>query len=291
MIVIISSAHFNALQNTLPAGYDIGWEEEGIYYHDSAMIPYLPFDINVTTQTAIGMSYSAFLAASTPREQFYPKIYRYIDNKNGTYDEREVPTGHDYKAGLSIRLQPKRTTVKGEVVRVDYYVDKELTDKVLTVEVSYERDPLGFATGRTTTRRWVMENGDYHPNSKVTHKSYTINMEDQIREGIRRRQNIVNTVQPAVLGAMVSLLSGDYSRMEILFLGRVFLDKFEIEFDKFIKASSTVTDPNDPNFGRKSVVVAFEVEAKLPASAWMNMPTPLLGGATILQYLSNEFSI
>jgi len=82
-------------------------------------------------------------------------------------------------------------------------------------------------------------------------------------------------------------------------MGRDFMDRFEDEFDNFRKSSSTVTDPQDPNFGRKVVVVALEIAANgdsgatpdpIPATdPWLNEKPATLGGASILQYLSNEF--
>jgi hypothetical protein len=292
MLYIVPSNLFNAMENTLPSGSSFGFvSKQGWNIHDSATVAYYPFNINVTTQTAVGMTYNELIQACEPLSNYHLKIYRYIENVEDPFEKLEVPKGHDYKAGLTTRLHLKRTTARGEVIKVDYYSDPELTDLVLTVDINYTRDAVGFATERQTTRRWVMENGNYNTDTKVTQKSYTDNPEDQIKEGIRRRQNIIDTVQPAILGAMIEVLGSTLSQLQILLLGRQFIDEFESQFDRFVKASSTVTDPADPNFGRKNIVVAFEAKAQEPEAAWMNTPSQLLGGATVLQFLVNEFSI
>jgi hypothetical protein len=292
MLYIVPSNLFNAMENTLPAGSSFGFvSEQGWNIHDSSSVAFYTFNINVTTQAAVGMTYNELIQACEPISNYHIKMYRYMDGVDDPFEKLKVPKGHDYKAGLTTRLHLKRTTVKGEVVKVDYYSDSELTDLVLTVEISYTRDAVGFATERTTTRKWVMENGDYHPDTKVTTKSYTDNPEDQIKEGARRRQNIIDTIQPAVLGGMIEVLGASMNQLQILLMGRQFIDEFEGQFDRFVKASSTVTDPVDPNFGRKNIVVAFEQKAQEPEAAWMNSPSQLLGGATILQFLVNEFSI
>ena len=74
-------------------------------------------------------------------------------------------------------------------------------------------------------------------------------------------------------------------------MGRDFIDRHENEFQKFIESSSTVTDPNDPNFGRKKVVVAIETAAN-STDTWLKNAPPSLGGSiTIENYLVAEFSI
>ena len=59
---------------------------------------------------------------------------------------------------------------------------------------------------------------------------------------------------------------------------------------KFIDNSSSVTDLNDPNFGKKNVVVVIELAANT-TDPWLKNTPSALGGATIEQYLVGEFSI
>lgn len=214
---------------------------------------------------------------------FVPKIYDFIN-----YNSKDA-FFHDlnYIIETSQSLYPKRTMQFGEIVKVEWFSDVSLTDKVLEVDIQYNRDAAGFAINRTTTRKWLMRNGQFHPDFKVTTKRYDLNLEDQISEGIRRRENIINSLQIPTMGFMIEVLS-PMSQGEILLMGRNFMDDLELEFQKFIKNSSTVSDTNDPNFGRKNLAVAFENRPE----TWLDLfPSALGGSMSIRDWLVQEVSI
>ena len=116
----------------------------------------------------------------------------------------------------------------------EWFSDPELTNKVIRVEIVYTRDYFGFAVSRTTTRMWVLSNEQYCPIVKVTEKKYTINMLDQITEGKKRRENIVNGVQMPTMQFMITTIQG-VSQSVILLMGRDFMDRFSLHFKNFIQ--------------------------------------------------------
>ena len=198
----------------------------------------------------------------------------------------------DYRKEISGSLFPKRTKVQGEIVKVEWFRDKELTDLYLRVDISYTRDTIGTALERETTRTWINRDGSENSDTKVTEKSYIINQEDQTAEGKRRRENIVNGLEFPVLAMMMEvLIPTGLSQQAVLLKGKAFLDDFEGEFDRFIKNSSDITDPLSEDFGKKSVVVAIE-DAPAATYEWLNMLPNSLGGLkSIRQFLVEEFSI
>ena len=212
-----------------------------------------------------------------------PKILLLTRNNISDKDFRDI----DYKTELNATLYPKRTFVKGELQLVQWFSDSQLTYEIIRVEIVYTRDYFGFAQSRVTTRKWMNEDSTFNELTKVTYKSYTINPVEQIIEGKTRRENIVNGVQLPTLQFMMTTMQGNPSA--ILLMGRDFMDRFSLHFKNFIDNSSSITDLNNPNFGKKTVVVAFE-EAAQTTDTWLNNAPQLLGGATILQYLSNEFT-
>lgn len=216
----------------------------------------------------------------------YHKIYDLVREGVKDKDFRDI----DYTVELIQPLYPKRTFYKGELRLVEWFSDSELTNKILRVEIAYVRDYFGFAVSRTTVRKWVLSNEQYCTEVKVTEKKYTINTIDQITEGKRRRENIVNGVQLPTLQFMVETIQG-ISQVEILLMGRDFMDRFSLHFKNFIDNSSSITDTQNINFGKKTVVVAFE-EASQTTDIWLlNKPASLGGQTSILDYLSSEFTI
>lgn len=203
----------------------------------------------------------------------------------------------NYKNELSQSLIPKRTTLKGEVIKVEWF--KELNgsnvpiNPVLEVGIAYNRDASGFAISRKTTRTWFNKNGSEHPEKKVTDKYYFVNGSDQIQEGIKRRRLLVNNIQIPVLGLiMESLMPTGHSQAECLLLGRDFMDDYEGEFNKFVDNSSTVTDSGSPDFGMKNIRVKLRDEASSSHVVWLDKTPASLGATTsIRQYLMEEFNI
>lgn len=217
---------------------------------------------------------------------FKPKI------KNLT-SVRKCHTEINYKTELEVGLFPKRLFEKGELQKVEWYSDEALTDKIIDVDITYNRDSQGFATDRTTTRTWINNNGTENDKKKITKKVYSQNQGDQIKEGKTRRQNIVDNCQMPVLSFMVETMIATYTPEEVILIGRDFMDSLQDHFLNFISNSSTVTDINSPDFGKKAIVVELESRSSTGATWLNNTPLQLdpTGGTSILDYLTDQFSI
>ena len=275
----------DAIEAAFPSRLEITFSEGNYWWIDENIISYLDVDYDSIFQSLFTQNMQEYLDTRPTWHDLNPKVYQLSSPKKEMHF-------HDlnYNMELDISLYPKRTMVQGEVTHVDWYADELLTNKVIEVDVAYVRDANGFAVSRTTTRTWINGNDTPNPDVKVTHKNYTINSIEQINEGKRRRGNIVNSIQIPTMGLMMEALMPPpelKTQLEVILMGREFMDRFEEEFNKFIDNSSTVTDSLDPNFGKKSVVVALENAS----DAWLDSTPPSAGGATIRQYLIAQFSI
>lgn len=188
---------------------------------------------------------------------------------------------------------PKRTIQQGEVVKVEWFAYRDadgLQEKILDVDIVYTRDASSFAISRTTTRTWYAESGEPIADTKITTKYYDINTCDMVTEGVRRRKLLVDNIQIPMISLMMEiLLPQGYTEASVLLMGREFLDNYTDYINKFVENTSTITDPSDPNYGKKSICVALGEDSD---HSWLDKAPATLGGATtIRQYLINEFSI
>ena len=189
-------------------------------------------------------------------------------------------------------LFPKYYFNKGELYKTEYYVNEDLTDLVLVVDVTYNRDAAGFAQTRTTRRRWVNNDDSFNTVEKTTSKNYTNNPSQIIKEGKRRRENIVDNLQiPTLTAIQMTMLPLGHTEQDCLLYGRNFLDFYDLEFKKFVNNASTVNQKNDPNFGRRVIEVLLETDSEVEHALWLDQIPNIFGpGVTIRQYLVNEFS-
>ena len=207
----------------------------------------------------------------------------------------------DYKVELEHGLVPERTISQGEVVKVIWYrsLDQENkpTDPIIKVEIDYTRDTNGFAIFRKTTRTWYNEDGSENQEKKITTKYYFVNSTDMIDEGNKRRKLLVSSVQIPVMKFMIEVLSpSGFSEQAVILKGRDFLDAYDQLFNKFIENSSSITDPSNIDFGKKTIVVALKDQSmngiNSAFNSWLDLAPGSLGGLkTIRQYLVEEFSI
>ena len=207
----------------------------------------------------------------------------------------------NYILELKQSLIPVRTVVQGEVTQVIWYrtLDAQMKpfDPIVKVNINYNRDDTGFATFRTTTRTWYNRDGSENIEVKNTQKFYFVNKADMIDEGIRRRSLLVKTIKIPALEYLTSVLVPLNITEESAYLrGLQFLDDYKDLFDKFVDNSSTITNPADPNFGKKTIIVSLENNSidgiNGPHNEWLDKAPNALGGSkTIRQWLIEEFSI
>lgn len=207
----------------------------------------------------------------------------------------------DYKKELNTSLIPKRTITRGEVTRVEWYSSLDENNApenlVLIVNIDYTRNASGFATSRVTTRIWINKDETENSEVKTTVKYYFINPSDMIDEGLKRRKLLVNNIQlPTLTFMSEALMPLGYTQESVILHARKFMDDYETDFSKFIENSSTITNPADADFGKKSVIVELEnsdVDGRnKDYHVWLDAAPASLGGMiTIRQYLVGEFSI
>ena len=248
--------------------------------------------LGAAEDTLVDSTISGFVD-SDPQDK-EPKILDY--RKPGL---RKHFTALNYKGGIDLTqaLIPKRTVVKGEVQKVEWFLSLDVnlqpTNKIIEVDIAYTRDASGFAQSRTTTRKWVNRDGTFNEDTRTTTKYYFINTSDMIDEGLRRRSLITKEIKIPTLTFMTEVLVPlGYTAESVYLKGLAFLDDYESEFNKFIDNSSTITNPADPDFGEKSVVVRIRDEANADYVEWLDKAPASLGGSvTIRQYLQDQFDI
>jgi hypothetical protein len=176
--------------------------------------------------------------------------------------------------------------------KIEWYIDNDLTDKCLIVDIVYVRDEIGFAVSRTTTRTWVNNDESLNIYQKITFKDYTINDGESSSEGKSRRGALVDNIEIPTMRAMhEALVPEGWSSVDIVMSGRRFLDEYESTFSKFIKNSSTYTNKSSPHYGRKKVVVKIEEEDDIEFSLWLDAIIFSFDGLTIREFLMGEFQV
>lgn len=261
----------------------------------------LRFQLSEALDAQEELDLDAFIAAyiDVDPELYIPKIYDLVKNEARHKHHHNIDYKTDIASGMN--LIPKRTVSQGEVTKVDWYKSLDETqtpiDLVLTVDIAYTRDATGFATFRNTVRTWINRDESENADKKYTSKFYFVNPSDMITEGYRRRKLLVQSIQiPSMQFMMEVLMPLGYTQQSIILQGRAFMDDYEGDFSRFIENSSTITNPSDPNVGKKTIVVALEDTAiegrNADYNVWLDKAPASLGGmVTIRQYLIGEFSI
>lgn len=248
---------------------------------------------SLTIQEDLDLDVFIAAYADVGSENAVPKIYSIAKSEAAHKHFHNI----NYKKELTQSLIPKRTVMQGEVTKVDWYksLDANMNpiDKVIKVEVVYNRDATGFATSRITTRTWINDDETENPETKITDKLYFVNPSGMIDEGLKRRKLLVNSIQiPTMTFMMEVLLPLGYNQSSVVLKGRSFMDGYESDFNKFVDNSSSITDAASPDFGLKTIVVKFRDEQKAEYVEWLDKSPASLGGSTtIRQYLISEFSI
>lgn len=216
------------------------------------------------------------------------KIYDYLPKDSRRKNKSTVlPIDIDYKTGLTAKLHPVYTYVKGELQNVEYYgvydesepVESDrFKEPVVSVDITYERDSLGFAKKRTTNRSWYQKNGSINKNKKKTTKKYYDN-NMTIVEGKRRRGNIVNNMTLPIMGMLIQteLIKPDttFTTQESLIIeGRRWLASHKPAFIDFV-------DDSNPT---------ISTEIANDTTSWLD--NVIDGeGTTIRDYMLNELNV
>jgi hypothetical protein len=232
------------------------------------------------------------------------KIYKYL-NFNSFEDMMMVPFDVNYKTGLDTKLFVSHTfnssptgASHGELQKSIYYEYAEIDpvsgeptnfqNPILEVAFTWVRDALGFVVQRLSEIKWYRWDGTLDTlNTKKMTKLYS--KEDAIKEGKRRRGNIVDALYMPVLGFLIATEpfipedgGNELLRQQRLILtGRTFLAEHKASFDNFIDDSNKqiITD------------IANDTRIWLDNDISLMLGAPVEANIKIRTFLTDAFSI
>lgn len=141
-----------------------------------------------------------------------PKLYRYLTRNDQDITERDymILRGHRLHSTCASEYRGERRVVQFHattdfddlVVQVEVFADAALTVP------GWSRNAQGLPIERWKRRRWYAEDGTVAA-EKVTHKSYIKaspleTYQEQRAEGVRRRNNVLASLQATVLGLLMA---------------------------------------------------------------------------------------
>jgi len=194
----------------------------------------------------------AFYDALTVEDTIEKKhcvIYDYIAPWVQTDTDKTTPPCHiNYTTDLTRRLQPMVTNIyKGEVREVVYYADAtvnaqglvEATNPVVKEVSTYYRDVAKMAIYRTMQIYWYLKDGTLFTTAKVRTKYYA--PQEKIVEGQKLRGNIIDFMQPNVLGMLMQTEQISYD--DAVTMGAELFHKYAAEISSWVYASRGNTLP------------------------------------------------
>lgn len=134
-----------------------------------------------------------------------PNFLIYALNTNNLYDKdySELPNHINFKTELTKKLFQKNTFVRGFLAEAEYFENCVTTYNALGMQINTYSNPItkvvfnwhvgvaNYLYKRVSQRSWVLTTGEYSTET-VTHTK-TYDLFAARNEGIRRRQNIINT--------------------------------------------------------------------------------------------------
>ena len=169
------------------------------------------------------------------------KIWKYV-REGVQEDEEQIPFDINYKTGLTIRLHPMRTFVKGVLIEVCYHLNASKNsdgsvsydEPIIREQFEYVRDAATFAQSRIQTIEWYDENGEIGPDKKELVKVYE--PVEGITEGVRRRTNVIDQLKIDLIG--LALGTGNAANVPVAIgLGREIFDQLVKEIQAYIETN------------------------------------------------------
>lgn len=182
----------------------------------------------------------------------YYKLYDYIDVP--LQSKIITPKGINYKTGLNRRLYPKHTFHKGTLIETEYFENFDGTnysDSVIKVEMDYYYGADTYVSKRKVRRSWMLTNGLYSEDYKITEKFY--DRRSANLEGIRRRDNLINNLI-SKFSEMLQLMNPSLTAQESEAPGVKIIEKYKTEIDNFIGVGNDtalknrIINEDDPEF-------------------------------------------
>lgn len=205
------------------------------------------------------------------------KIYRYFDGD--LMDKSEPPFSVDYRKLDHHKLQKVCVFNRGRVMEKGFYhsatkdpLGRLVGHDLVVLERYTWKDVNGMLDERTVEYIWVRED-DSLGSSKGPFVT-NVSSDDAIKEGITRRNNVINNMSPTVIGMLaMTETNGDGALAKSI--GQSFMGSQLGLIQEYIQTSST------------SLYGA--IGANL-VDAWLNNVIDAESGATIRHYIMGELS-
>lgn len=260
---------------------------EPVYYIHQEQIDAIRaanINLDAIAQANYGMSFDEFIA---PKKTHPYKIYNFLaesPNFEGIGDNPwKFPCDIDFTTMLTITPAKKSLPkIQGKPTSAEYYESYDpltgiYSNILARIDFELTYDALGFITNRSLKLRFYRTNETVSEEFKELGRSYDpiYDSEYRIKEGVLRRQSIVDNLQLPILGVLQAVYPGT-PMTEVVEMGRAFLEFHNDAFELFIKAS------------KKDIITSI-TEATDP---WLDAPFPPAGpGATVRMYIISELSI
>ena len=234
------------LNQAVAPRYFFARDEGGVLVHDTDVLDTWPIDDapdfdQLVRDLGVANSYAELLSTLSPAKDRRCKIYDFLGDVTDRPDDYTPPLAIDYRVAPNPRLHRKQTFSKGVLVRVTYYAEATVqpdgtvayNDPVVEEVYDYVRDAANFALERTLTITWFRADGTPHPTTKKLRKVY--DRQASLREGKRRRRNVVDSLQ----GMVARLLVGSAApgqEQAALDQGRAFMGQYQKEIVNFVEA-------------------------------------------------------
>ncbi len=203
------------------------------------------------------------------------RIWDYVDAwyPGACMDHRTV----DYKSkGIAQRLDERiADLVSGEARRFEFHPDASTNQIIVAEDIAYTRLPNALALTQTKVISWYDHEGAVHPLTKTLFKTYS--PLEQMREGTRRRTNVIDQLAIEVLGMIAALrTAGDLGAAEAI--GTPYFAKHKQLIDIYI-----------PTGDGASIQTAVAADAGSPAAGeeFLNDDLTPLGipGVSVADYI------
>lgn len=224
------------------------------------------------------------------RKHYKFKLYKFVESFDDPY---APPFNIDFTTGLvkygtdsPCSLQKKKLPkIDGVPTFSEYYETydgTEYSNIVLKVAFLFEYDSIGFNTKQDKKIIWYYENGDECTRfTKLLPKSLSSdeNFADMLKEGVIRRQNIVDDIQKPI----INMLYYVYNRTEqtktdkqLIFMGRDLLSVLATELEGFVSRALEITDPDSDDYEKKVAYVGIR-DYTGDHDEWLDVNVPAYG--------------
>lgn len=314
----IPSEHVNIIKKGVPS-----FEEIGKYTRDQKYFIINKSSFNEVKQFKYALD--RIIKVNFSGQDFYSwieqysevpfKLYSLLHNDRITrssLDKKyEAPFDIDFKTQLSKKLHKKSYPKdKGKPTTIEYFESKDLVvdsngDPILNsmgqpqyeysniiarIDFNFLYDDFGFILKKEAILKWYREDDSLSNEYKDIGRVFDPESDHELRvkESKIRRESIINSLRLPVLSFLKEIYPSKTS-LELLTMGRNFLNKFNNETRDYIEQGLTVSDTSSPDYGKTVLWVSVRDHSDIEDDEWLD--TDVGGGVTVRQYILDEINI